>query len=62
MTIILVVIASAAKQSPRAVEKQFYVYILTNRHHTVLYTGVTSDLAARVHQHRTKAVRGFTSR
>jgi putative endonuclease len=42
--------------------KQFCVYILTNRRHTVLYTGVTSDLPGRIHQHRTKAVPGFTSR
>ncbi len=28
------------------------VYVLTNRSRTVLYTGVTSDLAKRVHQHR----------
>jgi len=25
------------------------VYIVTNEHHTVLYTGVTSDLKARVY-------------
>jgi putative endonuclease len=27
------------------------VYMMTNRHHTVFYTGVTSDLNARVQQH-----------
>ncbi len=42
--------------------KQYYVYILTNKHHTVLYTGVTSDLKKRVYQHRMKLVAGFTSR
>lgn len=31
------------------------IYILTNKHHNVLYTGVTSDLLARVLQHKTKA-------
>jgi putative endonuclease len=30
------------------------VYILTNPTHTVLYTGVTADLRARVFQHRQK--------
>ena len=30
------------------------VYILTNEHHTVMYTGVTSDLYARVCEHREK--------
>ncbi len=42
--------------------KQYLVYILTNKHHTVLYTGVTSDLEKRVYQHRMKMVPGFTSR
>ena len=30
------------------------VYILTNKHRTVLYTGVTSDLQKRIHQHKNK--------
>ena len=38
------------------------VYILTNKSHTVLYTGVTSNLCKRIHEHKTKAVPGFTSR
>ena len=42
--------------------RQYYVYMLTNRHNTVLYTGVTNDLLRRVHEHRTKAVAGFTRR
>ena len=42
--------------------KAYCVYILTNDRRNVLYTGVTSDLPGRVHQHRTKAVRGFTKR
>jgi len=43
-------------------ERQYYVYIQTNRHYTVLYTGVTGNLVQRVYEHRTKAVPGFTSR
>jgi len=38
------------------------VYIVTNEHHTVLYTGVTSDLKARIYQHREKLLPGFTNR
>ena len=30
------------------------VYILTNKNHTVLYTGVTSDLFVRIQQHISK--------
>ena len=30
------------------------VYILTNKYHTVLYTGVTSDLKKRLYQHQNK--------
>jgi|SRR5712691_2806382 len=44
------------------VAKQYFVYILTNKSHTVLYVGVTSDLMKRIYQHRMKLVRGFTSR
>jgi putative endonuclease len=43
-------------------ERQYCVYILTNRRNSVLYTGVTSDLKRRVWQHREKLVPGFTQR
>ncbi len=35
-------------------QKGGWVYILTNKHHTVLYTGVTSDLVGRMQEHRSK--------
>jgi len=35
-----------------AVDKQYCVYIMTNAHNTVLYTGVTNDLARRVYEHK----------
>lgn len=41
---------------------QYYVYIMTNRNNTVLYTGVTGNLEGRVIQHKQKQITGFTSR
>jgi putative endonuclease len=35
---------------------------LASRRHGTLYIGVTSNLLGRLHQHRAKAVPGFTSR
>ncbi len=42
--------------------KQGYVYILANKRNGTLYTGVTSDLARHVEEHRNGAIRSFTSR
>jgi putative endonuclease len=43
-------------------DKNYYVYILTNKRHTVLYTGMTNDLKRRVYGHREKLVSGFTKK
>ena len=39
-----------------------WVYIMTNRPNGILYTGVTSDIARRAHEHREGLVPGFTKR
>ncbi len=39
-----------------------YVYLMTNRMDTVIYTGVTSDLQKRVYEHKEKMVDGFTKK
>ena len=40
--------------------KQYCVYIMTNPHNAVLYTGVTNNLARPVYEHKAKLVDGFT--
>jgi len=40
----------------------YYVYILTNTRHTVLYTGVTNDLERRCFEHKQKIIKGFTNK
>jgi putative endonuclease len=42
--------------------KQPCVYIMASARHGTLYVGVTSRLSARVWQHKTGAMVGFTSR
>jgi putative endonuclease len=40
----------------------FFVYLLASKHYGTLYIGVTTDLARRVSEHKSKAVPGFTAK
>ena len=42
--------------------KQPAVYILASQHNGTLYVGVTSDLSARIWQHKNDLVEGFTKK
>jgi putative endonuclease len=41
-------------------KRQYYIYIVTNKSNSVLYTGVNNDLKRRVYEHKQKLVEGFT--
>jgi len=43
-------------------EKQYFVYMLTNYTNSVLYTGITSNLKKRIYEHKHKLVNGFTKK
>ena len=40
----------------------YYVYILTTKNKTVLYTGVTNDIKRRVFEHKSELYEGFTKK
>jgi len=40
----------------------YYVYILSNKYNSVIYTGVTNNLERRIYQHKNKIFEGFTKK
>jgi putative endonuclease len=50
------------KQKRPMSKKHLYVYIMTNKTNTVLYTGVTNNIRKRIYEHKNKLVDGFTKK
>ena len=42
--------------------KNYYVYIMTNKGNSVLYTGVTNNLERRIDEHKNKLIKGFSEK
>ena len=40
----------------------YYVYILTNQNHSVLYIGRTKQIKVRLRQHKNNSIKTFTGR
>ncbi len=42
--------------------REYFVYMLANKYHNVLYIGFTNNIRRRVYEHKRKLVDGFTSK
>ena len=43
-------------------EKEYYVYIMTNKNDNVLYIGISGNLKQRMYQHKNKYSKGFVNK
>ena len=43
-----------------SLKRTYFVYIMTNKYNTVLYTGVTNNLSRRALEHKAGLIEGFT--
>ena len=66
MDAVIVIPGRATSREPGihspTVTMTYYVYMLASKKNGTLYLGVTNDIVRRGHEHRTKAVDGFTTR
>ena len=43
-------------------DRNYYVYLITNWNNKVLYTGVTNNLIRRIYEHKNKSLEGFSKK
>ncbi len=55
-------LATKQSQSTTQMDRQYYIYIMTNKGNTVIYTGVTNNLKRRVYEHKEKMAEGFSKK
>lgn len=42
--------------------KTYYIYLITNKRNTVLYTGITNNLNRRISEHKGNLIKGFSNK
>ena len=48
--------------SDKGIMETYYVYMMVNKHNSVLYIGVTNNLIRRVYEHKMGLIDGFTKK
>ena len=43
-------------------KKNYYVYLMTNKHNSVIYTGMTGNINRRITEHKMKLINGFSKK
>ena len=43
-------------------DKQYFIYIITNKKYGVCYIGVTNNLKRRIYEHKNKLINGFSKK
>ena len=61
-TNIIVITSDRRERGNLMMNRQYYIYIMTNKRNNVLYTGLTNDLKRRVYEHKQKLVGGLTKK
>jgi len=62
MTTLFPVMLNSFQHLKKNVNKNYYVYILSNKINTVFYIGVTDNLKRKLYEHKNELIDGFTKK